>query len=122
MRDMVTGYKGFNSKLQCTPSGNCFQYEVGKVYEEPKVAMCKSGFHFCKNPFDVWGFYGVFDSRFCKVESEASMVVDEENKSATTKLEIKAELSLKDFINECVDYMLRHSQLAASGHNSQLAA
>lgn len=118
--DKIQGYKGFNSKLQCTPGGKVFQYEVGKVYEEQKAVACESGFHFCKNPFDVWKYYGVFDSRFCKIESEASEVVDKDDKSVTTRIEIKAELSLGDFINECIDYLI--SQLAASGNASQLAA
>ena len=38
-------YKGFNSKLQCTPNGKVYQYEVGKTYEEPNADLCSSGFH-----------------------------------------------------------------------------
>ena len=28
----MKGYKGFNAKLQCTPSGKVFQYEIGTTY------------------------------------------------------------------------------------------
>ena len=51
---VMKGYKGFNEKLQCTPGGKVFQYEIGGSYEEPNADLCKNGFHFCENPLDVF--------------------------------------------------------------------
>ena len=64
----IKGYKGFNPDLTCRG----FQYEVGKEYEEENAKSCNSGFHFCENPFDVFGYYapcgGNGMNRFCEVE------------------------------------------------------
>ena len=49
----IKGYKGFNSDMTCRD----FQYEVGKEYQTDKAKTCETGFHFCENPFDVWGYY-----------------------------------------------------------------
>ena len=103
---MEKGYKGFNENLQCTQNGKVFQYEVGKTYKEPEAALCKCGFHFCKNPFYVWHYYGVFGSRFCVVEADSANVIDSNNKSVSKQIKIKAELPLEAFVNECVAYMI----------------
>ena len=64
-------YKGFNSELQCDPTGKKpFQYEVGKTYEEPEAILEKKGFHAYENPLDVFSFYSPATSRFCEVELE----------------------------------------------------
>lgn len=52
-KKMIKGYKGFNPDLTCRE----FKYEVGKEYDTDKAVSCEKGFHFCKNPFDVLGFY-----------------------------------------------------------------
>lgn len=44
----MKGYKGFNPGLICRNK----QYAENTVFEEPKADICKSGMHFCENPFD----------------------------------------------------------------------
>jgi len=62
----VKGYKAYKKGMVCKD----FQYEVGKVYKhEGPLSLCKSGFHFCENPFDVLNYYDLCDSEFTEVEA-----------------------------------------------------
>lgn len=45
----MKGYKGFNKDLACRGK----RYAENTVFEEETAEICKSGMHFCKNPFDV---------------------------------------------------------------------
>jgi hypothetical protein len=50
----MKGYKGFDKDLKCRG----FQYEVGKTYEcKGGVVLCENGFHFCKDPKQIYGYY-----------------------------------------------------------------
>ena len=52
----MKGYKAFDPGWKCRD----FQYEIGKTYELPEgqeLKICKCGFHFCKNPIDVFAYY-----------------------------------------------------------------
>ena len=76
----MKGYKGFNDKLQCSPNGKTFQYEVGKTYSHPGTAsLCSHGFHFCEHPLDTWNYYKPLDgSRYAEIEADG--VSDQTNK------------------------------------------
>ena len=88
MEEKVTAYKGFNEDLTC----RCFQYEIGKEYEEKEVSVCERGFHACENPFDVLDFYGdVLDNRFCKVEQSGTIKKDDK-KQASSKIKVVEEI------------------------------
>ena len=98
---MIKGFNGFNNKLQCTPSGKCFQYEIGKEYEEDSAKCCNNGFHFCENPLDVLAYYpAANDSRYCEVEGdgEISRKNDEDSKVAASKIKIGVEIGLSGLI------------------------
>lgn len=91
----MLAYKGFNSKLQCTPSGKTFQYEVGKSYEEPEADLCSKGFHACEMPLDVFSYYPPSSSRYCEVDLED--IKDQksnDSKLVGKKIHIKAEIGL----------------------------
>jgi len=99
-------YKGFNNKLQCTPDGKTFQYEIGKTYEEQNADLCKSGFHACENPLDVFGYYPPADSRYCEVElDEVSVNTDYDSKRCGKKITIGAEIGLKGIIEAGVKFI-----------------
>ena len=129
----VRAFKGFDKDLKCRG----FQYEIGKEYEiEGDVKCCDNGFHACENPFDVFGFYPIIDdegnfNRFCEVEGSGK--ADKKNeKTAFSKLKVKAEIGIKDFISafiEIVEESVKaekddsdHSELASSGDCSKLAS
>ena len=48
----ILAYKGFNSDWTCRD----FRFAVGETYEhDGPVEACKSGFHACTQPLDVFG-------------------------------------------------------------------
>ena len=99
----IIGYKGFDKNLQCRG----FQYEVGKTFEhEGDVSCCNSGFHFCENPFDVFGYYPPSDSRYCSVEGSGKSDKDNgDSKVSVSKLHISAEIGLKGIIDAGIKFI-----------------
>src|SRR5208282_4662241 len=103
---MMKGYKGFNEKLQCTPKGKIFQYEIGKEYSEDSADLCESGFHFCENPLDTLGYYLLANSRYAEVEAEGvSIRTGNDSKRSAKKLKIVAEIKLKSLIDLGVKFL-----------------
>ena len=99
----MKAYKGFNQKLQCTPGGKCYQFEIGKAYEEESAKLCSNGFHACENPIDVFGYYPPIDSRYCEVELDD--VSDEhggDSKICGRKIKIGAEIGIKGIVDAFV--------------------
>lgn len=90
-------YKAFNKDFTCRN----FQFEVGKTYEqEGKISVCNKGFHACENPFDVLNYYELTESKFAEVElSGDTDTHEDDSKIAASKVTIKAELKLPEFIN-----------------------
>ena len=76
----MTGYKGTNADMTCTPNGGPkFQFELGKWYEhEGEIALCGAGFHFCVHPSGPYAFYSSSDSRVFKIEAEQVLDVPPE--------------------------------------------
>jgi len=104
MTKKIVAYKGFNKDWTCRD----FQYEVGKTYKhDGDVNICNSGFHACESPFDVWSYYGVFESKFAEVELSGDTAThDDDSKIAAAEITIKAEISLPEFVNRGVDWIL----------------
>lgn len=100
----TTGFKGFDNNLKCRG----YQYEVGKTFEcDGKTECCENGFHFCENPFDVFGYYPPSDSRYCSVEGEGETSKDNvDSKVAVSRLHISAEIGLTGLINAGVKFIL----------------
>jgi hypothetical protein len=100
MNNKISGFKAFNSEFQCLN----FQFEVGKEYEiQGELELCKNGFHFCENPFEVWNYYPP-TSRFAAVIGEN--VIGDGNKSVCSKIRIERELTLNEFIAAGVSRIL----------------
>ena len=129
----IKAYKGFNTDLTCRD----FQYEVGKEYEQKgEIEACNKGFHACETPMDVFEHYLIEKdghiARFCEVE-QSGMIDREDDKVASSKISIKAEVKFADFVKLAVDFVLEKckvgkgnsedfAQLASSGNFAQLAS
>lgn len=99
----MKGYKGFNKNMKCMG----FQYEVGGEYEEPEVKICEKGFHFCEYPLDVFAYYAPADSRYAVVEGSGDIDASSGNsKVCCSKLQIKAEIGLKDLIEAGAKFIM----------------
>jgi hypothetical protein len=119
MTEKNIAYKAFDKNMQCRG----FQFEVGAHYEHNgKVEPCKSGFHACKNPLDVWNYYQI-NSRYAIVEI-AGDVVDSgsDSKVVCSNISIVQEIALTELIDHSVKYMLNECYDKLAGHNSNLAA
>ena len=106
--ETIKGFKGFDKDLKCRD----YQYEVGKDFEEKgEIKACSNGFHFCENPFDVFGYYPPFtekgSSRYCIVEGDGNIDRDaNDSKVACSKLHISAEIGLKGIIEAGMKFIL----------------
>jgi hypothetical protein len=131
MSKKTLAYKGFDKNMQCRG----FQFEVGKTYQHKgNVELCNSGFHACENPLDVWGYYSILDSRFALVELSGKQKSKDkgDSKIAAAKIEIKAELSLPEFINKAVQRAIElckgqaesgdYAQIGSSGGSAQIGS
>ena len=107
----IVAYKGFDAQLQCRG----FQFEVGKTYEhDGHVSLCRSGFHACEVPFDVWGYYPLGTSEYARVTLDG--VTDQkefDSKRVAKRITIEAKLSLLDLITAQVKWTTEHAEKEA---------
>src|ERR1700721_1061693 len=99
----MKGFKGFDKDLKCRD----FQYTLGKTFtHDGKTNLCNSGFHFCENPLDIFGYYPP-GSRFAEVESDdVSSPTDSDSKRVCKSLTIGAELSLSALCGAGLKFIL----------------
>ena len=91
----MEGYKAFNAGWKCRD----FQHEIGKTYELPEgqtLKMCECGFHFCKNPIDVFGYYPMDDSVLLAKVEALGEIRQEGTKFVTDKIKIVREFTRKE--------------------------
>ena len=102
-KKVIKSYKAFDKNMQCRG----FQYEVGKEYEmEGHIECCKSGFHACEYPWDVFDYYDMLESRFAEVEQSGTIDREEDTtKVCSSRIKIKEELKLADIINIGVEWL-----------------
>ena len=120
----VTAYKGFNRDWTCRG----FQYEVGKTYEhDGEVETCRSGFHACTHPLDVFGYYPPGTSRFALVELAGEQASDDgDSKVAAAQITIKAELHISEMVEAAVRHVFDAAKWlkksAATGYRGAASA
>ena len=103
----MKGYKGFNPNMTCRDK----QYAENTVYEEDNAEICKSGMHFCKNPFEVLKYYPFVNdnaeiNEFAEVEALDECKTDNNEKFTTKKLKIGAKIGINGLIKAFVDFTL----------------
>ena len=99
--EILKTYKGFNKDMTCRG----FQFEEGKEYKEEKAETCKSGFHACEYPLDVFNYYPPNESVFHEVEQSGDISRDSENsKVASTKIKIGASINIAGLVKAAIEY------------------
>ena len=104
----MKGYKGFEKGLVCRGK----QYTENTVFEEETAEICKSGMHFCENPFDVLDYYGFVNddgelNEFAEVEALDEVKTDDSKKFTTKKLKIGAKIGISGLVKAFVDFTLK---------------
>ena len=98
----MKGYKAFDADWTCRG----FQYEIGKTYELPEgqeLKVCESGFHFCKNPIDVFGYYPYNENtKIAEIEAFGD-IQSEGTKYVTNKIKIVREFTRGELLGLIVD-------------------
>ena len=108
----MKGFKGFGKGLVCRGK----KYKENTVFEEEAAEICKSGMHFCENPFDVLDYYDLVNTdgsfnEFAEVEALDECLTDDNKKYCTKKLKIGAKLSFRGFVNACVEFILEKTKI-----------
>jgi hypothetical protein len=108
----MKGFKGFDKGLVCRGK----KYKENTVFEEEAAEICKSGMHFCENPFDVLDYYDLVNTdgsfnEFAEVEALDECLTDDNKKYCTKKLKIGAKLSFSGFVNACVEFILEKTKI-----------
>lgn len=97
----ITTYKGFDKDLKCRG----FQYTIGGTVQEETAEACKTGFHACEYPLDVFGYYAPAGNRFAIVERSGTLSRhSDDSKVASSKLTVKAENNLAGMIKAAIEY------------------
>ena len=107
----MKGYKAFEKGMICRGK----QYAENTVFEEEKAEICKSGIHFCKNPFDVLNYYPLVMDNGDLVEIAEVEALDEAQttdniKFCTKKLKVGAKLSFKAFIEAGINFIFEKTK------------
>ena len=111
----IKAYKGFDKDLKCRD----FQYEIGKTYKEPTADLCKSGFHACEYPLDVFNYYSPGSmSRYCEVDlDDVSPIMDSsDSKRCGKKIAVKAEIGIAGLVKAAVEYTMEKTTPEESEH------
>ena len=108
----MKGFKGFDKGLVCRGK----QYKENTVFEEEAAEICKSGMHFCENPFDVLEYYDLVNTdgsfnEFAEVEALDKCLTDDNKKYCTKKLKIGAKLSFSGFVNACIEFIFEKTKI-----------
>ena len=100
----ILAYKGFDENLRCRNK----QYEIGKTYRHRgEVKRCRSGFHACEYPLDIFGYYEPASSRFAVVElsGKTDREEDGDTKICASTIKIKGEIGIPGLVKAAVEYI-----------------
>ena len=121
--ERIKGYKIFDSDFTCRD----MKYKVGETFKvNGKIGICKNGIHFCLSPFDCLDYYPFIDcngnfNKFAQVEGYGEIdknTANNRTKVAVSNLDVIKELTLKDFINDGIEFIHKETKVAGSSGNS----
>ena len=100
-------YKGFNKDMTCRG----FQFKEGETYEEQKAKLCKSGFHACERPLDVFNYYAPGQSVFHEVELDDVSPEREsgDSKVCAKRIKVGAKLDVRGLVKAQIEYVKAHT-------------
>ena len=103
MNTSIISYKGFEPNMTC----RSMQYEIGKTYtHNGAVKVCKSGFHACEYPLDVFNYYSPAESVYCVVEQSGTLKRHrDDSKVASSQLTVKAAIALPELIAAAIEWI-----------------
>ena len=103
MSEVIKSFKGFDKDLKCLG----FQFEVGGEYEEETAEACRTGFHACEMPLEVFGYYAPGEqSRYCVVEQSGEISRHSDgSKVASSKIKIGAEIGIPGLVKAHIEYV-----------------
>ena len=107
--ETIESFKGFDINMQCRG----FQYEIGKSYKhDGDVVACKSGFHACEYPIDMFGYYPPAGNRFARVtqSGELDRNNDGDSKVASSELSVRVEIGIAEIVKAAIDYTFKRAK------------
>lgn len=107
-------YKAFSPGLICRD----YTFRAGKRNTTEEANCCHNGLHAAENPMDCLSYY-TWDGKNEFWICEAVGDIDEDgvdSKISTTCIKPLKRLSLKEYIAECVSYILRHPNTVGNQH------
>ena len=111
--ETITAYKAFDTNWQCRG----FQYEVGKTYaHDGDAVLCKSGFHACEYPLDVFGYYPPTGGLAVVELSGLDPKRDTDSKRAAKSITIKAALTIPMLVSAAFEYVVSRCEPAEAKH------
>ena len=114
----MKAYKGFNKDMTC----RSFKYAEGETYKTDKAKVCECGFHACKHPLDVLGFYSPNNSVYHEVEVGGKIDEGDEQKIAATQIKIGARLTIAGLVKAAIDFTMSHIKPEAKSNEDFGAA
>ena len=92
-KEIIRGFKVFNSDWTCSPNGNTKQYTCpGKFEEDITPEICGQGMHFCKKAVDCFNYHGFNPENKVAEVIAYGDIVEQGDKCCTNKLEIVREI------------------------------
>ena len=101
MSDTIICYKGFDKDWKCRD----YQFAVGETYiHDGEVKLCKSGFHACEYPLDIFNYYPPTGQMAICELSGLDEKDDNDSKRAGKTITIKASITIPMLISAAIEY------------------
>lgn len=111
MSEKIRAFKGMDKNMQCRG----FQFEIGKTYTTDTVELCRSGFHACEHPMDVFRYYMPNESRFFEVQLGGEVCRgDDDTKVAASEITILREVGFREMVDAAIEYAAKRTKKISS--------